>query len=290
MWQILVASRVVIGYCLGPILIKRITGLPSRTRRLTWQFGFCFVFSLMLGIATQESFLRLSLMPIFIFGIFNSFAAYCQWRAVDVSMSKNALFAQGDDLIALSLGYVLLNEAQVLNGILIAGILLCVVSAVAFSLMGNRGAEKTSSSIIPWVAVYSVIWGVGVFLMRYFAKEDVAFPSFITAWYGGSFLGAFFIGKLMGIQEAGARLDPKGMLGVGILAITVWTSLILNYLALGQAPITIVQPIFQVGEMVFPLIIGLWLFKESRQVTPPQKAVMVTGLAGVAIIATQFIA
>ena len=60
------------------------------------------------------------------------------------------------------------------------------------------------------------------------------------------------------------------------------------YWAKMLAPITVVQPIFQVSEMIFPTLIGLWIFKEAKELNAWSRMAIVLGLAGGVTIALSF--
>ncbi|MBI1984719.1 MAG: hypothetical protein HYS60_01250 [Candidatus Wildermuthbacteria bacterium] len=293
MWQVLVLLRIFLANIVASILVKRITGLPSRTRRLVWQFGFAFLFSLALAGIAGSSLSNSGLLVIAGIGIINSFGAYCQWKAIDISLSKTSLFTQADDLIAISLAFLFLGEWKSITPFLGFGIVLCVAAVISFSVARRKddSAEKSPRSwkhLAKWIACYSIIWGVAMFSMRYFAIEEVPLPSFLAAWYGGSFFGALLVRFLAGRQEMGEKLTLRAIGQVSVLAALVWASLLLTYAIFQRVSIVVAQPIFQVTEMVFPVIIGLWVFKERKQLTSVEKAIFLAGLLGAVVIGLGF--
>lgn len=286
-WQIPVIFRILFGNCIAPILIKRITTLPSRTRNLFWQYFFTTVFSVATALILQTDVWNHDTLVVMIIGAFNAFACYCQWRAVDISLSKTSLFTQGDDLITMCLGYLFLCETHYLTPLLLIGILLCVGSALFFSTTkaqsdrsGTAGGTPKNLRLMTWVAMYSVIWGVAVFSMRYFALEDMSLPNYIVAWYTGSLIGAVVIRLFGGKKEAGQKLKAREVLKILPLSITIWVSLMAVYWANTLAPITVLQPIAQVSEMIFPTAIGLWIFNEAQMLRTKEKVIFACGFAG----------
>ena len=283
-WQIPLILAIIIGHLIVPFLIKRITQLPSRTRNLVWQYFFCALFATIIAFITGTKFFDKQFLIIAIIGIFNAFGCYCQWRAIDLSLSKTSLFTQADDLIAIALGYIILHEASFLNPMLGLGVITCISSAVIFACNEWYAKIHTYSHILKWVAGYSIIWGIACFSMRYFSLKDMPILSYIAAWYQGSLCGALLILIFSSRKEKGETLTFQKVIRVIPLATTIWICLTLTYWVFILAPITVAQPIFQVSEMIFPTIIGLWIFKEIKELNRLTQIAMIIGLAGGIII------
>ena len=297
LWQIPVVSRVLTAHILAPYVFKKIVGLPGRTRRLVWQFGLAFVFSIVLAVVTKSPFTFIALLALGGVGVVNSIGAYCQWRAIDISQAKSSLFTQGDDLIALALGYWLLNETKLLNPMLAFGVTVAMVSAITFSWVAYKRRHENGSpvswrNLALWIAAYSIIWGVAVFLMRHFALDGVSLSTFMVGWYGGSLIGALILLIVLGKKEAGTKLawcGFSGIPGIALLTLAIWGSNLFNYAALQLAPLTVIVPIFQVTEMVFPTLIGLYVrnHKGEREVTTlrfAEKVIFGSALVGAIVI------
>lgn len=280
----------------NPILIKRATGLSSRTRRIVWMYVFAACFSLVLVLVTGAPLTGPAVVIIGIIGFANSWGAYCQWRAVDISVSRTYLFTQADDLIAMALGYIVLREHEYLSSsaVLASGIVIAIAGGTAIALARHRSAVGTTAAVFSWrrlagwITGYSVVWGVANFAMRYFAVAGVRFPTFLAAWYGGSFVGALSIRWFLGRREAGTPLNWSGVSGMFLLACTVFIQLLGWVWAQQLAPITVVQPIKQVAEMVIPTIIGLTVFKEGTGLGVGGYVRFAIGLAGCAVILVVF--
>src|SRR5574337_389860 len=114
-WQVPVLLFILLGHVISPVLIKHKTGLPSRTRRFSLQFFFCALFSLIVALVAGTFTFDRWVLIIGGLGVANSLASYAQWRAIDISLSKNALFTPADDLIGITLGYVFLHEGRFLT-------------------------------------------------------------------------------------------------------------------------------------------------------------------------------
>lgn len=314
MWQILTFIRVIIAYVLIVILIKKFTGLPSRNSRIAWQYFFCFVLSLLFAVGTKiflgagvDIFNKYWIIMFFI-GIINSIAVYCYWHAVNISLSKTSLFTQADDLTSMMLGYLFLNEIQYFNTNLLIGVVLCFSAAAIFTLMhyqNKSNRDKSSNlALMGWVVCYSVIWGVAVFTMRYFALADVSFSSFLTSWYGGTFLGTliilyskniintikFFIKRTShtAATETKEKFSKKTIGKLFFLGLLLWLSMTLQYWIADLAPITVFLPIFLVSEMIFPCLVGFFLFKEIKQLTKAEIFAFAIGFIGIIAISLNF--
>lgn len=200
-WQIAVLSRIILGHIIGQVVFKKISGLPSRILNMSWMFSFCVILSIVFVILIKDDYYSIFnkyWLEIAGIGVFNGFAAYCLWRAVDISLSKTALFTQADDLTAMLLGYLFLGEAKFLNLNLVIGIIICfsagtLIVLQRYTSIENNKHERKNIALIFWVAGYSFIWGVAGFSMRYFALEGVSFSTFLTSWYSGSVIGILFI-------------------------------------------------------------------------------------------------
>ena len=287
--------RIVFGYMIAPTLIKKIATAPSRTRSLTWQYFFSAILALSVALFAGANLWEQRVIAVAVIGAFNAFACYCHWRAVNISLSRTSLFTQADDLICLALGYIILGEGKFLSTWLGIGLTLSLVSVSIFTFAKTRvpktdNAQNESKkwTIGVWVMLYSVIWGVAIFSMRYFSLNGMSLPSYIAAWYSGSYIGALVVFLLGGKKEAGAPLKKAQILRVAPLSLVIWLSLMSAYWAKMLAPITVVQPICQVSEMIFPTLIGLWIFKEAKELNIWSRLAIVLGLAGGTIIALSF--
>jgi hypothetical protein len=111
-WYVPVTFRIVVTYVALPILVKPLAEHPARAPILAVQFlgavGLALPTALILGQGTLH-------VPIAVVGFFTGLAAYAYWRAIDLSLSRTALFAFWDDLIAMGLSYGLLHEGQFLS-------------------------------------------------------------------------------------------------------------------------------------------------------------------------------
>lgn len=292
MWEIPVILFVLTHDVIAKVLLKKITEKGSRVRRLSTQFFFCLVLSVsVLLVSGETSSPSIEMLFIFFVGGVNSFAAYCQWRAIDISLSKTAFFTQAEDLIAMGLAYSVLGETQYLNTGLAAGVLLCTLPAVLLSVLPKKKGRQPSKDwrrLIGWVAGYSIIWGIALFATRSVATEGLSLPNFLVAWYTGAFVGSLVILLLSGKKERGEPLEQRDLGELLVLSLVVVASMLAYYWSVQLAPLTVVQPIYQVSEMIFPTLIGLYVFKEKEWLTRLETGMFVVGIGGCSILIALF--
>jgi hypothetical protein len=288
-WHIPLALNVLITYVANPIAIKKSVGLPGRTPRLVLMFfGNATLAGIFLALFPEGLAWDTQMLMAAGVGVANSFACYAHWRAADISLSRTSVLAQGDDIIALALGYLILNETQFVDWAVGLGVFLCMGSAIVMSLSKRFKSEetgKTPRAFMGWVALYVTLWGVAVFSLRYFGMNGMSVPAFLFAWYGGSFIGSLVVAALMGKKEREGAITRTGLLWVLALCATSLTGLGVSYWAKCLAPITVVQPILQVAETILPTLLGLFLFKEVKEFGWKGKLLFSAGFAGSLVLA-----
>lgn len=296
-WHILVVLRIIVGSILGPILLKQLSSAPSRTRNIIWQFVFTTALAFIAAAVTQSFAFNRQVVFVAAFGLINAFAGYCHWRSMGISMSKSALFSPGGDLWAMFLGFVFLHESKHLNPLLWIGLAFVFGSVILFSIARVklarqddkiRAANRKERWIWIGLGLAVMIWGTSAFFTRYLVVEIMSPWTYMAAWYGGSLIGSFAVFALAGKKEAGEPLDCRRILWVLPRSAAMWASLALGSWALKYAPITVIQPIFMMSSIVFSTILGLWVFKEVKQLSPLEKIAMAVGVIGGVVIALSF--
>lgn len=284
-WQVPVLVRVLAAHVGFPYVVKKLSGLPGRSRRIALQFAFCIAFTLVYIVATGDwPVLDWRFAAIFGFGVVNAAAVYSQWRAIEISLVKNSLFTQADDLIAIALGLVVLGEGSAMSAPTIAtAVALCVFGTIAYSLSTKQDG-KENRRVFLYIATYSVIWGVAVFSQRALALEGMSISSYALAWYGGTFLGSFGLIATVGRAEEPLKLTGSVLWKMGALAALVWTAFTFGYFAYQSAPVAVSQPVFQVTELVFPLLIGIFVFKEVQLPRWRDRLLLATALGGAVMV------
>ena len=246
------------------------------------------------GLWSDQAGLSKETLLIALLGFFNGFAAYCQWRAIHISLSKNSLFTFWDDIIGMTLSYSILGESGFINLRSGLGIGLSLAVVILFAIHGynkakKNGEEKVNLSFYGYVALYSIIWGVATFVMRYSGVHGKTGGRFIWSWYGGTLLAALvlliFYKDQSGGQQKASALTMRDLGVTFVLSACVTASLVFTYASYQQAPQVIVQPIFLVGEMTVPSMLGLYLFKEIKELDWWEKFLFFVGIIGGILVA-----
>ena len=292
-WQLRFLLATCAGNILGPYLIKILAGRVSRIASLTLQYA---LIASVLGLVSLKFSLPAvssELLLIAGLGVANSFACYAQWRAYDISLSRASTFASGHDLISLILGVLILGDKFPLTPSFLIGVSLIMLAMGIMTYQRRTrarlitGSGETSSTPIGiWIAIYVVIWGVVGFLMRYFATNGLPPFSFGIAFYFGSFVGAVLLASFS-VYRGYRFVFParQDALIVGALSILVMISTLASFWTLAVAPLTIVKPLEQITGQIFPLLAGLILFGEHKQLNKATRCGIVIGATGGLLLA-----
>ena len=147
-WLVPVALKILCGDLWGSWLLKVVSHERSRLTRFAINYFVAAVIASALAfLFGQFSFDRLFFILIII-GFANGFAAYAQWRAIDISLSKSYLFNWGYGVIAMILGFFLLSESKFLNTFIGLGIAISIVSAICLAYCGYQ-RQKNDENPIP---------------------------------------------------------------------------------------------------------------------------------------------
>lgn len=292
-WYTPVIIRLVTAYVLAPFMQKRIAGLKSRPKRLSLMFFFCAVMSILIS-SIWEAQINITVGLIMIVGAVNAFGTYCQWSAMNISLSRNSLFTVWDDIIAMTLSYFILRESQFMSLRLGLGIFLSLLAVFLFVLndFKFKNSEKQTRidpSFYVFVFCYSIIWGLALFLMKYWAVKTVPISNFTLGWYLGAFIGSLAvlkISKKIDTENSKTKLTKKDVFALLVLGFLTFISLVLGYLSFKLAPQIVVQPIFLVGELALPAIIGLFAFKERKNYTVKEWVFLGVGVFGGYLVGT----
>lgn len=294
-WYLPVALRILVANGAFPFVLKGTVGYRGRPLRFFLQFLFCFLLAGGIAAALGQLELTRTTATIFAIGLASGVGAFAQWRAVSISLSRTSLFTFLDDLIAMGLSLVVLREARHLTPLLGGGITLALGAVVLFTVHSygpgaHEEAMQHRRALFLHILTYSVLWGVAMFSLRYFGVQNVPTATFLTAWYAGTSVTALVALLLHLPKETGNHPPPKrGNVGIAfILALCVGISLALQYWSYRLAPQTVAQPLFLIGEMVLPTVIGLFAFGERKHLDPVQKAYFALALIGGTIIALGF--
>ena len=301
-WRFPVVLWVIAGFGIMRWFAKKhVVTSDSATRsvRLLMQFGMSLLGATILLLLQQnknafEAFKTPSVIPLCGFG--SAIACYFHWKAMGISLSKVSIFAIWDDIIAMTLSYIVLKEGRFLNSGIIGGVLLAIISVTLlgkYSQQKTAEARATDNALYRYILTYSVLWGVARFSIRYFSAHDLPVSVFLVNWYFGATVAALCIV----LQTYWSTTETRHMSvptimkrDVGIMCLYglgIVTCMYIEFWAY-KAPHVVVQPIFLVSEALLSTAIGLWIFREKERLDRHETAYMGIGLLSTVLIALSF--
>ena len=291
-WYVPVLLRIGAAYIAGPLLLKPLVDRYAQATLLLLQFLGCLAVALPLAVVWHQHQLDWRIVAV---GFSNGLAAYCYYKAIALSLSRTALFAFWDDLLAMGLSYTLLHERQFLNARLVLGIGVSLGAVLLFTVHSySQQAQEPTTKRLPmrlylYAGAYSVILGLGLFFIRYLGVQGTALGTFLVNWYGGIVMAALLL-VLSGADPAQApfTLPWRVLPRLGGLSLVALVAMSGAYGAYRLAPQTVVQPLFLVGEMIAPALIGLYVFGERQALDRQERLYFVLGLAGGLLVALSF--
>lgn len=291
-WYVPVLLRIGAAYIAGPLLLKPLVDRYAQATLLLLQFLGCLAVALPLAVVWHQHQLDWRIVAV---GFSNGLAAYCYYKAIALSLSRTALFAFWDDLLAMGLSYTLLHERQFLNARLVLGIGVSLGAVLLFTVHSySQQAQEPTTKRLPmrlylYAGAYSVILGLGLFFIRYLGVQGTALGTFLVNWYGGMVMAALLL-VLSGADPAQApfTLPWRVLPRLGGLSLVALVAMSGAYGAYRLAPQTVVQPLFLVGEMIAPALIGLYVFGERQALDRQERLYFVLGLAGGLLVALSF--
>ncbi|OGF74046.1 hypothetical protein A3J56_01755 [Candidatus Giovannonibacteria bacterium RIFCSPHIGHO2_02_FULL_46_20] len=296
-WYVPIILHIVFIDLVYPWFLKGRVIDQNLLRRYFLQYLFAACFGI--GVAFLFNQFHLAPVTLLVLGIgaMNGFATYNYFRAAAINLSTLSLFGFMDDVIAISLGYILLNERTFFNTGLSMGLLLSGSAAILYAWSAYQRKKSEGKNIVPIViffhiAIFTTLWGLATFSMRYFAIKQVDFGSFVFGWCGGSFIAAcciFLFKKERSLQDEIAAMAQKSDLGVALLSsIFIGSGILLAYWAYILAPLAVIKPIVCVSAMLIPAIVGLFVFKEGVQLNIKEKISFALAVTGIIVIAISF--
>jgi len=293
-WVVPVLLRIAAAYMVAPLLVKPLVDMYPQRTLILLQFAGCFVLVLPVALALQQFHLDWRIVAV---GFGNGLAAYCYYKAIAISLSRTALFAFWDDLLAMGLSYMVLHEGQFLNTRMLLGIGLSIGAVVGFTVhsehsqsTGEQASTRTPLRLYLYAGAYSLLLGGSVFFMRYLGVQGTGLGIFLMNWCGG-IVGAALLLVLLSPDAATAftTLSRKSLARLGGLSLVTLVALSAAFMAYRLAPQTVVQPLFLVGEMVAPALLGLYVFAERNALDRWEYFYFGLGLAGGLVVALSFV-
>jgi hypothetical protein len=291
-WYVPVILRIGAAYIAGPLLLKPLVDQYPQAKLLLIQFAVCFAVALPGAVALNQHHFDWHIVAV---GFGNGLAAYCYYKAIALSLSRTSLFAFWDDLLAMGLSYGLLHEGQFLNARIVLGIGVSVGAVILFTVHGaqqqgqEQAAARLPKRLYVYAGAYSILLGGGVFFMRYLGVQGTRLGTFLVNWYGGVVVAALLL-VLTSTDPAQvpSRIPRRALPRLFGLSLVALVAMSAAYEAYRLAPQTVVQPLFLVGEMIAPALIGLYVFAERQALDRQERLYFVLGLAGGLLVALSF--
>lgn len=89
-WYIPVLLRVLVAHGFFPWVSKHVVMKHSLQKRHLLNFSFCAVVAILIAAWWGQLSLTTTTFSIFLIGVANGWAAYCQWQAMGISLSRNS--------------------------------------------------------------------------------------------------------------------------------------------------------------------------------------------------------
>jgi hypothetical protein len=219
-------------------------------------------------------------------GISNGVSIFFRWKATAISLSGTSVWSFMDDVIAMTLAFVILREDKLLNPLLGVGVSIAIASVVYL------GFQKTSTDwptrFFLYIGISSVLWGIAYFSHRFFAFGGLSPGKYLLAWYSGSFLSTLFIKlkwKEEGVAGQTTTVSAKGVSVMFLMSLCTFGSMVIAVTILKTMPQIVFQPVLLVSEAVIPTLMGLYIFKEHKNYTPKEKVLLGSAVFGIVVIA-----
>ena len=300
-WQWLAFLRILVASVGVSLVNKKLVSFEiAKAKSVFMAYFFCLFlassFALMVG---QMAFDR-SWLIVFVMGLFNGVAIRCNWMVTDMSQSRSSILKFWDDIIAMGLSYYILNESQFMTSTVWWGMAFSLGAIILFVRHFHRkkisGKEYLPIYFFILIGVYSVIWGSVTFMENYLAVEGVPPGKFLFGWYSGSFTMAsvlliFHIRKINKIGYVNNKEEASywqvalwGLFFSAGAALAIY----LQFRTYSISPLVIVQPLFMVADTIFPVLIGLFVFKEIKKVDRIEWLYFAIGLTGSMLIISSY--
>lgn len=284
-WLVPIAIYLPIAYVGVRWLGKHLADRPNPTQKLVMNFSFGAAGAGCLAFFTGN--LTVSWLMLAI-GVCNGVANIFSWKATRTSLSETSLLSFGDDIIAILLAVIILGDGKYVNVVSGLGMVLCLATGFLFWWHSWKAKGRESSVFYRNVLIYSLMWGIVDFAIRYFALEKMPVIQFVWNFYLGSLcllLLRYGYEKVTGTYEKTVKMSVSEIALVGLFMLGIGVCLAIEYWARILAPQTAVQPILLVAEAIIPTFVGLIIYKEHASFDRAKWAFTALGITGTGLIA-----
>lgn len=254
----------------------------------------CLVFAFGGALVTQHA-LSFSII-VLVMGFVNAaILAQLFNRAMQISLSKTMLVLPLTSVVAVVLSAIFLGEWQLLNPLTTVGFINFVGTGITIAgalLLNHKQEHKDRSHHTPaWlvpVIAFVVINGLISFLIKVVADQAVLTSTYILSWYLGAFIGAI-PPYLMHVARKKVRMQSifantnSALLIVGS-SIGVVGSMLVNFLVLRHYAASIFFPLQTFANLAGGVLVGLFVFKEYKNLHSNEKVGMMIGAIGALLL------
>ena len=287
-WQIILVLNVFI-YVVAWVLIRLIVKkLPWRAQALSLQFLICAFSVSLYGLVTGNFHFSIESSWVMFIGFCVAFGAYCQWRAIDLSLSKTSLlFSPITSVFTILLATIFLGEMSKWN-LMLAGGITILFAAVFFFYWSTRSKAKKGNDQkrgnfkqqLFFISVMVVIFGTSVFLRKKFS--NIPLLSWMTYWYIGTFLGSL---PLLYLERQNPFKFPGKMIFlVPLSSLAILASLVTQFWAIDLTLVSRVESFRLIGTTFLPVLAGWFIFKERKGLLKREILAFSLGIAGAMLI------
>jgi len=283
-WQLTLVMLIAISVC-SVVLIKVVADrLPKRSIGIFYQYLFCATLAIAYAALNGKVEISSGLILVGAVGFINAFGAYFQWQAYSLSLSKTALFFPLMEALTIALAITFLEEADLWNNQLIFGAMLCFAAMWLFRLPNSEGKDKEilSGKWLSSTILMVLIFGLVGFLVKLFSFQ-IPMETFLTGWYVGALVGAI---PILALEKQNPFLvSKKTILIIMPVSITIIGALFALYWTyqLG-GPVAVVLPIRGLAITAIPALLGLFVFKERKELSKREWLGFAIGVVGVILI------
>lgn len=286
-WQLALGTLILVNT--ASIVLTKVAAdkLPSqKSVGIFYQYLFCAIAAICLALFSAKAELNATIAVIAGVGLINAFGNYFQWQASALSLSKTALFFPLMEVVTIVLALMFLGEIILWSPQLIVGAGLCFLAMWLFRIpkKTDNGAEKETLSAkwLFFALLMILIFGVAGFLLKVFAFT-IPRETFLMAWYGGAFIGAW---PILALEKQDPRRVTTGTILIVLpVAIAILGALFFLYYTyqLG-GPVSLILPIRGFGITLIPVLIGWWLFHERQRLSFREWTGFATGAVGAILV------
>lgn len=276
----------IILFAIAWILIKVIVRkLPWRAQALSLQFLLCAILIYLYSLAVGNFHLTRDALLVVPIGFLVSFGAYCQWRAIDLSMSRTALFFPLGSVLTIVLAGIFLQELAKWNPMLTGGMALSFFAIFLFlksskTKKKNNQKEKSFKQWLFFASVMIIILGTAVFMRK--VLDYIPLLQWLTYWYTGAFLGSL---PLLYLEKQNPFKFPgKLIFLVPLVSLAILGHLATQFWAIDLTLISRVESFRVVGIIFLPVLIGWFIFKERKGLSKREGLAFLIGTAGALLI------